>query len=155
MAGIGELMVTDMVTATPYETVAEVARRMARNRVGAILLVDKGDLWGLFSERDLLTRVVHENRDPNSIDVGAVATRNPVTVDIDAPVKQVLQIFREGKFRHLPVMRDGKPAGILSTRDFLEHLVDGLERYIEDMRYNRDLAAGIDPYDHVGGSYGR
>jgi CBS domain-containing protein len=155
MAGIGELMVTDMVTATPYETVAEAARRMARNRIGAILLVDKGDLWGLFSERDLLTRVVQENRDPNTTDVGSVATRNPVTVDIDAPVKRVLQIFREGKFRHLPVMRAGKPAGILSTRDFLEHLVDGLERYIEEMRYNRDLAAGVDPYDHLGGSYGR
>ena len=123
MAGIGELMVTEMVTATPYETVAEVARRMARNRVGAILLVDKGDLWGLFSERDLLTRVVQENHDPNSIDVGAVATRNPVTVDIDAPVKQVLQIFREGKFRHLPVMENGKVLALVSSGDLTHWLV--------------------------------
>ncbi len=155
MAGIAELMVTDMVVAAPDETVAEVARRMSNNRVGAVLVVKDDALWGLFSERDLVNRVVQCNRDPKATDVGDVATRDLVTIDLDAPVKAVLQIFRRKKFRHLPVLHASKPVGILSTRDFLEYLVDGLERYIDDFKYKRDLAEGVDPYDHLGGAYGR
>lgn len=155
MANIETMMVTHMVTATPFETVAQVAERMSSNRVGAVLVVEANSLWGLFSERDLLTRVVRENRDPRTTDVGDVATRNPVTIDINAPVKQVLELFRQKKFRHLPVLRDGQPVGILSTRDFLEYLVDGLERYIDELKYKHDLAEGVDPYDHIGGAYGR
>lgn len=155
MAGIAELMVTDMITATPEETVAEVSRRMSQNRVGAVLIVKDQALWGLFSERDLVIRVVEKGRDPKTTDVGDVATRDLVTIDVNAPVKAVLQIFREKRFRHLPVMRAGKPVGILSTRDFLEYLVEGLERYIDEMKYKRDLAEGVDPYDHLGGAYGR
>jgi CBS domain-containing protein len=74
---------------------------------------------------------------------------------VHAPLKGVLQVLRQKKFRHLPVVRSGKPVGILSTRDFFEYLVDGLERYIDELKYKRDLAAGVDPYDHLGGAYGR
>jgi len=155
MAGIAELMVTEMVTARPTETVAAVAQRMGQNRVGAVLVVDGEALWGLFSERDLLNRVVREGRDPSVTDVGDVSSRGIVTIELNAPLRDVLAIFRQKKFRHLPVLRGGKPVGILSTRDFLEHLVDGLERYIDDLRYKRELAEGIDPYDHLGGAYGR
>lgn len=155
MAGIKDLMVTQMITALPYETVTEAVKRMCTNKVGAILVVEHGQLCGLFSERDLLTRVVEPHRDPQYLDVGSVATRDPVTVDISTSVKTVLGVFREGKFRHLPVLQDGKPVGILSTRDFLDFLVEGLERHIEALKYEHDLAAGQDPYDHIGGAYGR
>jgi CBS domain-containing protein len=155
MAGIGDLMVTEMITALPYDTVAEAVKRMCANKVGAILIVEQGQLVGLFSERDLLTRVVEAHRDARFLDVGSVATRDPVTVDVSASVRSVLQVFREHKFRHLPVLRNGAPVGILSTRDFLDFLVEGLERHIDTLRYQRDLAAGQDPYDHLGGAYGR
>ena len=155
MAGIADLMVTQMITASPYESVADVVHRMSKNRVGAVLIVENEALWGLFSERDLVTRVVQANRDPQKTDVGDVATRDLVTIDVHAPLKGVLQILRQKKFRHLPVVRSGKPVGILSTRDFFEYLVDGLERYIDELKYKRDLAAGVDPYDHLGGAYGR
>jgi CBS domain-containing protein len=155
MAGIDTLMVTEMVTATPDEMVTEVARRMSRNRVGAVLVVEQDVLRGLFSERDLLTRVVQEGRDPHTTRVGDVATHRVCTIDVDDPLKAVLAVFREKKFRHLPVVRGTTPVGILSTRDFLEYLVEGLEHYIDQLKYKRELAEGIDPYDHVGGSYGR
>jgi CBS domain-containing protein len=155
MAGIADLMVTQMITALPYETVSEAVKRMCANKVGAILVVEHGQLLGLFSERDLLTRVVQAHRDARFLDVGSVATRDPVTVDVSASVKTVLQVFREHKFRHLPVLRNGQPAGILSTRDFLDFLVEGLERHIDALKYQHDLATGQDPYDHLGGAYGR
>ncbi|HVN83895.1 MAG TPA: CBS domain-containing protein [Candidatus Binatia bacterium] len=155
MAKIRELMVTETITATSNESVAEAAQRMSSNRVGAVLVVDRGVLRGLLSERDVLTRVVAEGRDPRETRVGDVATRVVVTIDVNAPLRSVLGLFREKKFRHLPVLEAGKPVGILSTRDFLDYLVDGLERFIDDATYRRELAQGVDPYDHFGGSYGK
>lgn len=155
MARTNEWMVTNMVTASPFETVAEVAQRMSSQKVGAVLVLKDGELWGLFSERDLLTRVVGQQRDPKTTDVGDVATRDVITIDADVPLRTVLQVFKENKFRHLPVLRGGKPVGILSTRDFLDFLVQSCERCIDDTTYNRRLAEGIDPYDHPGGSYDR
>jgi CBS domain-containing protein len=155
MAGIADLMVTETITARLDETVKDVARRMSQNGIGAVLVLDGERLLGLFSERDLLARVVAEGRDLAKTKVGEVASRDVVTIDVGHPVKEVLSIFREKKFRHLPVTRGGKAVGILSTRDFLDYLVGGLEHYIDQLKYQRELAEGIDPYDHVGGSYAR
>ena len=155
MADISSLMHSDMITATPDESVATVAQRMRTNKVGAVLILDGDRLKGLFSERDLLGRVITEKRDPSDTRIGDVATRELVTIDVRQSVKAVLGVFRESKFRHLPVLENGKPVGILSTRDFLEYLVDGFERYIDELKYKRELSEGIDPYDHFGGSYGR
>ena len=155
MAGIADLMVTETVTAGPDESVAAVAKRMSGNGIGAVLVMDGDRVQGVFSERDLLTRVVAEGKSLDGTKVGDVATTGVVTIDVDAPLRGVLDIFRDKKFRHLPVVRNGKAVGILSIRDFLEYLVGGLEHYIDQLKYKRDLAEGVDPYDHVGGSYAR
>lgn len=155
MASIEQLMHTDIVTATPDEAISDVVLRMSRNDVGAVLVVADGVLRGIFTERDLLTRVVSESRDPRRTRALQVATPNPVAIDIQWPIKKVLETFRQKRFRHLPVVSKGKPVGILSTRDFLGALVEGFERYVDEIRYKRELAEGVDPYDHIGGSYGR
>jgi predicted transcriptional regulator len=148
-------MATHLVTAAEDETVAAAAYRMSVNEVGAVLVVDGERLTGLLSERDVLARVVAEGRNPESTTVGSVCSRDLVTVDAEQSLKAALQIFRKGKMRHLPVLRQGKPAGILSTRDFHAFLVDGFERFVDQLKYEKALAAGIDPYDHFGGPYGR
>ena len=155
MSTIETLMATNMISATPDENVLMVADRMARNRVGAVVVLDGERLAGIFSERDLLNRVIGAQRDLRATRVGDVATRDVVTIDAEQPVRSVVDTFRAGRFRHLPVVRDGRLVGILSTRDFLAFVVEGLERYVEKARYDQELAAGTDPYDHIGGSYGR
>jgi len=155
MAKIRELMVTETVTVLPTDTVLEATRRLATNRVGAVLVVQDEKLEGLFSERDLVTRVLAADRDPAKTPVAAVATNTVVCVDVDARVKDVLAIFRDKRFRHLPVTESGKPVGILSIRDFLTFLVGGLERFIDQRKYAKDIAEGDDPYDHLGGAYGK
>lgn len=156
MNAIRQLMVTEMITASGEETVSEVAERMRRNRVGAVLILDgQGRLEGLFSERDLLNRVVAEGRLPAHVRVGDVATRDVVTVDVDQDVRTLLSVFREHKVRHLPVLERGRPVGIVSTRDLLDGCVTALERYIEQMVYDHELEEGSDPYDHFGGAYTR
>ena len=155
MASVRQLMERDIVTATPDEAISDVVLRMSRNHVGAVLVVADGVLRGVFTERDLLTRVVSESRDPRTTLAAQVATRNPVTIELDWSISKVLETFRQGRFRHLPVVSNGRPVGILSTRDFLDALVEGCEQYIDLLKYKRELAEGIDLYDHIGGSYGR
>lgn len=155
MSTIETLMATEMISAAPDESVFVIADRMARNRIGAVLVLDGARLAGIFSERDLLTRVIGQGRDLRSTRVGEVATRDVVTIDAEQPVRTVVEVFRTHRFRHLPVVRAGRAVGILSTRDFLAFVVDGLEDYVEKARYDQQLAAGTDPYDHIGGAYGR
>jgi CBS domain-containing protein len=154
MAIIGSLMQTEMVTATPDERVSDVAQRMRDNRVGAVLVVDGDRLAGLFSERDLLVRVVAEGRDPSATKVSEVATTSLVTVSVDTHVRECARILKEKRFRHLPVLEGGKAVGILSARDFFAYVVDGLERFVDEIRYQQQLEDGLDPYDRFGGSYG-
>lgn len=155
MSAISTLMVTDMVTLESDRPVIEAVDLLNRNRVGAVLLVDNGRLSGLFSERDLVRRVIAKGLDPKDTLVSRVATTPLVTIDVNASIREVLKSFRDGRFRHLPVVDQGGPVGILSTRDFLAYVVEGLERLIGDARYRDELSEGVDPYDHLGGSYGK
>ena len=153
MAHLKDLMVRDLITVPADASLADAARRMAENRVGAVLVMKGDALVGILSERDLVARVLAPRVDPLHATAGHVATSAVTTVDVAAPFREVLQVFRSGRFRHLPVVDNGKPVGILSTRDFLAFLVDGFERLIDDTNYRDQLAAGADPYDHLGGGY--
>jgi CBS domain-containing protein len=154
MAIIESLMKTEMVTAESDETVAHAAWSMARNEVGALLILESGKLVGILSERDVVARVVAEGRDPTATRVAEVATPDPVSVDVGTHVRACAELLRDKGIRHLPVTRDGKPAGILSSRDFMTYIAGGLERLVDRGRYKEALAEGADPYDHLGGSYG-
>ena len=155
MATIGSIMKTDLIVATPDETVATVAARMSKAAVGSVLLVDGDELVGLFSEQDLLRRVVASGKDPSVVHVGDVASRPVVSVERTTLIRHCVKLLRQHGFRHLPVVEDGRPIGILSARDVLLHVAGGLERALDDEAYDRALAQGKDPYDHVGGGYAR
>lgn len=155
MTTIEKLMVSELIAATGDESVREVADRMARNGIGAVVVLAGERVAGLFSERDLVARVIGAGRELDTTRVGDVATSPVVTIEASQPVRAVVEVFRAHRFRHLPVVRDGRAVGILSTRDLLACVVDGLEAYVEKFRYQQELAEGSDPYDHVGGSYDR
>lgn len=155
MAIIGELMKTDMVMMGPDATVTEAARSMAENQVGAVLVVRNGTLRGILSERDVLSRIVAEGRDPASTTVAEAATEDLLSVEVGTHVRECAQLLRDKGIRHLPITENGKPAGILSSRDFFAYVVEGLERLVDRARYDQALGDGEDPYDHLGGSYGR
>jgi CBS domain-containing protein len=154
MSAIESLMAVEMITVGPADTVAEAVRRMGANHIGAVLVVEDGQVRGLLSERDVAARVVAGGRNPQRTLAVEVATTDVVTIDVEASLRSVLETFRARRFRHLPVTRAGRIVGILSTRDFLAFVVEGLERHIERARYDQSLAEGADPYDHFGGGYG-
>jgi len=155
MTSIAAFMKKEMVTASPEESVAEVTRRMRDADVGAVVVVRDGQLAGVFSERDLLTRVVAEGRSADATPLGEVATDEVVSVTGDAPIKACAEKLRDHHLRHLLVVDGKKPIGIISARDFFGEVAARMEALIERARYDEQLRNNLDPYDHIGGSYGR
>ncbi|MGH8692089.1 MAG: CBS domain-containing protein [Burkholderiales bacterium] len=118
------------VTASAEITVAAAARLMKEHRVGAILVVQDGRLSGIFTERDALFRVIAEGRDPGKTRVAEVMTLNPRTIEPDRPFGHALHLMYEGEFRHVPVVENGRPLGMVSARDALG---PDLREFISDL----------------------
>ena len=109
----------ELVTAAASMTVSEDARLMQERRVGAIMVVEDEQLVGMFTERDALFRVVAKERDGQTTPLAEVMTRNPRTIHPDKPFAHALEMMHEGGFRHVPVVENGRPVGIVSVRDAL------------------------------------
>ena len=108
------------VHTTPSQTtVADAARLMKKHVVGALLIVDDAHLVGIFTERDALFRVIAVDKDPKTTRVGTAMTKKPRTIDPDRPIGHALHMMYEGGFRHVPVVENGKPVGMVSARDAL------------------------------------
>jgi CBS domain-containing protein len=102
------------------ETVAGVARQMADVRVGAILVLQNGQLRGVFSERDLMLRVVLQRLDPENTPVRTVMSIEVTTIDESASLEEAMEAMHRAGCRHLPVTRAGEVVGFLSMRDLMD-----------------------------------
>jgi CBS domain-containing protein len=96
---------------------------MLVGEVGALLVTD-GDckLLGIFSERDLLTKVVGVHESFGQLPVSQFMTPKPETVEVDDTLNFALHKMDAGGYRHLPVLQGGKPVGVISVRDMLDHI---------------------------------
>lgn len=108
------------LTAPPETTISSAARLMARKRVGAIMVVDEQRLVGIFTERDAVFRVIARGRDVEKTRLAEVMTARPKTVDPEKSFGFALLMMQENGFRHVPVVEDGKPVGIVSSRNALD-----------------------------------
>jgi CBS domain-containing protein len=114
------------------ETVAGAARQMAAVHVGAIVVLQNGKLRGVFSERDLMLRVVLQRLDPESTPVRTVMSTQVSTVDEAASLEEALEAMHNHNCRHLPVTREGEVVGFLSMRDLMDYQ---LARQTEELRH--------------------
>jgi CBS domain-containing protein len=120
-----------IITAAPELTVREAVLRMVHSHVGALLILEKGRLVGIFTERDLLARVVAQGRCPDETHVYDVMTPDPATIPDDRPLCHALHLMHEGGFRHMPVLRDGAVVGMVSVRDAIGPELSQLERDLD------------------------
>lgn len=124
----------DTHIADALETVLEVARAMVERNIGAVPVLRDGLLVGIFSERDLMKRVVAEARDPRSTRVAEVMTDDPLTVTPDEDLETCMILMRRHGFRHLPVCEGKKLRGIVSLRDILLHDLNEKDHEVRMMR---------------------
>jgi CBS domain-containing protein len=120
------------VIAEADTTVAEAARRMKERRVGALLVMREGRLAGIFTERDALFRVIAERRDPATTRLAEVMSANPRTIGPDRPFGHALHMMHEGGFRHVPVVEEGRPVGVVSARDALGPELEAFVSELDD-----------------------
>jgi CBS domain-containing protein len=114
---IREVMTADPRTIDADATVVEAAREMRDADVGAVIVVENGAVAGIVTDRDIVVRVVADGTDPNTARVRDAATMNPVTLTVDQTVEEAIRVMREQDIRRIPVVQDGRPAGIVSLGD--------------------------------------
>jgi CBS domain-containing protein len=116
-------------------TVRDAVRVMALRNIGSVLIMEDAVLQGIFTERDLLRRVVGRDLDPARTPLAEVMTVDPVTIGAGQSAAEAVVKMREGHFRHLPVVdADGTVVAVLSQRDFLSADVVEAERQIESTK---------------------
>lgn len=121
MKQIAELIEGQTLTVIePGWTVRTAAQRMTERNIGAVAVVDQGALAGVFSERDIMARVVAKGLNPDDTAVDTVMTRDIVVAGPEEHVDAALQKMHSIGSRHLPVVANGKLVGMISIRDLLE-----------------------------------
>lgn len=124
----------NVVSAPPGASVYEVAAAMAAAGVGAIPIVDEDRLVGIFSERDLMTRIVVARRDPDRTPVADVMTREVVTATLEDHVDRCVEKMRDAGCRHLPVLSGDRVIGVFSMRDLLRDELEEQNLEIHQLR---------------------
>ena len=116
------------------DSVLQTVCAMVERNIGAVPIVHNGKLVGIFSERDLMRRVVAEGRDSRSTCMAEVMTDDPMTVSTSEDLGNCMALMRRHGFRHLPVCHEGQLIGIVSLRDILLHDLDEKDDEVRMMR---------------------
>jgi CBS domain-containing protein len=120
---VSVLQPREPITVRPETTVRDTIRIMLECDIGALLVVDEHDkLLGIFSERDLLTRVAGLHDPYADLPIKQFMTPNPETVTATDTLAFALHKMDGGGYRHMPVLQDGRPIGVVSVRDMLRHI---------------------------------
>ncbi len=147
---IGDMMIRNPLTVSKDEAVADSVKKMNALRVGSVLVVDKErHLVGIFTERDLMTRVVASGKDPKQTLVSEAMTKNPQTISSEMPVLKAVELLQGNTFRHVPVVDGSQLLGILSVRDLQQEIQRNAQARAEALReseerYRRLLTATTD-----------
>ena len=124
----------DIAAVPPTSSVAEAIRLMLEHRVGAVAVVDAGRVLGIFTERDVLRKLVLSGRDPEKIPVRQMMTTPVETASPGTTAGEALVSMMEHHFRHLPVVdSSGKLLGVLSIRDLLHGQMEELKRQLDSL----------------------
>jgi CBS domain-containing protein len=116
VATVADLMIKDVLTVEPSDTIGEAAEKMNAANVGAVVVVeDMVRIIGIVTERDLLRAVASRARAAEAR-VRQWMTADPVTIEPDTSIRDAAEIMFTRNFRHLPVVKDGRPLGIVSLR---------------------------------------
>jgi CBS domain-containing protein len=114
---VEEVMTTNPRTVNADATVLEAAQVMRDSDIGDVIVVEDGEVTSIVTDRDIAVRGVAEGRDAESTTVGEIATTGVKAIDPDASVDDALRMMREHDIRRLPVVKNGRPAGIVSLGD--------------------------------------
>ena len=124
------------VSVPPSTPVRQAAELMAEGHIGAVVVVEDDHLVGIFSERDAVFRVIARGLDPAATKLSQVMTPEPKTIKPNNTFGYAMTLMHENGFRHLPVVDNGKPIGIVSARSALD---PDLEEFVCEERRRKSF----------------
>jgi CBS domain-containing protein len=124
----------NVFSVAPNVSVSDAVAEMNRHRVGSILVLEGGRLVGIFTERDVLRRVVGAGLDPKTTPLAAVMTTGVITITPESSVEETMVIFTEKRCRHLPVIDDGTLIGTISIGDITRWMADAHRAEAEHLK---------------------
>jgi len=122
--------------AAPIDRVSDAVEKMHQKSIGALPIVEGDAIIGIFTERDALYRVTHGKLDPAATPVSEVMTKDPESVSPEMSVIDAMRMVNEKRFRHLPLVKDGKLVGLVSSGDLTRWVVDEQKAEINDLSQN-------------------
>ncbi|MCK9518767.1 MAG: CBS domain-containing protein [Dehalococcoidia bacterium] len=123
----------EVYSTSPAATVREAVHEMNERGVGALLVMEGDTIVGIFTERDVLRRVVGPGRHAAVTRVGEVMTPDPTTVPSSMHVEEAMRLMTEHRFRHLPIVDEGRLAGLVSIGDLTRLVSTYQQEHIQRM----------------------
>lgn len=114
----------DLLSVAPDTTVLKAVELMMKVKVGSVLVMEDGALAGIFTERDVMRRIVAEGKSASEVAVSDVMSSQLVTITPDTEISHAMDLVSENKIRHLPVLEDGRVVGLISAGDLNRHATE-------------------------------
>ncbi len=125
----------DVVTVTSQSTLADAVEVLAARKIGAVVVVDKGEtVCGILSERDIVRRIAEAGTEALQGTVSNCMTSNVVSCDTSETIDGLMEKMTAGRFRHLPVIEGGKLVGLISIGDVVKRKIEQAERDADEMK---------------------
>lgn len=115
---VGDIMTTNVVTVQARDTVADAACAMRDASIGAVVVMNQDQIYGILTDRDIVVRAVAEGLDTSTTRAGEVASHTPAVMSSDDSLADALEVMRRKAIRRLPVLHAGKLVGMLSLGDW-------------------------------------
>lgn len=132
------------ITVSPEETVYHALMLMANHNTGAVMVVENGQMVGIFTERDYARKVILMGRCSLDTKIREIMTRELITVHPETTLEECMEVMTRWHIRHLPILSEGRLVGIVSMRDVVqailskkEETIQDLEKYIMGQGYTR------------------
>jgi CBS domain-containing protein len=124
-----------IISVKPENTITEVVKVLAEKRIGAVLVIDSAEkLVGILSERDIVRTLAKHAAGTFDMSAAQLMTPNPTTTSPHNTVAEAMEIMSDGRFRHLPVMDNGKLVGLVSIGDVVKARIDQQEHEVDSLR---------------------
>ncbi len=118
----------------PDALVVDAVEKMCEARVGALLVMDGSALLGIFSERDLMTRILLSRRDPSRTLVKDVMTQKAICIGLGVSPHEAMTLMTNRRVRHLPVVHESRIVGVVSIGDMVRWMLHAREQEVEELR---------------------
>ena len=125
----------EVVTVRPKETVEKIVHLLAEKRIGAVIVTDAhGHIAGIVSERDVVRHMALDGSALLAKSIDSIMTKKVMTCNDADSEQELMALMTAHRIRHLPVVKDGKLAGMISIGDVVKHRIEAIEREAEDMK---------------------